>query len=104
MNNPTIPFVDKKELTAFKSAMKDFDFQKMRKMMLIVDWEWALCDGTPTVDQLKESAERMFERLQTTPDMEWIESGGMRLSRTADGDISYLTLEFIGGQSWGEIK
>jgi len=43
--------------------LEEFNFNKVRKAMWHLDWKWALAaDGIPTIEELKETAERLLRQ------------------------------------------
>jgi hypothetical protein len=47
---------------AIKEIMEEFDFDKVHKVMLILDWKWGYEPKTPTVDQLRATAEELLTK------------------------------------------
>ena len=45
-----------------QEIMKSFDFERVHKTMLSLDWHWASSTGlrTPTIDELKNSAKELL--------------------------------------------
>jgi len=43
--------------------LEEFNFNKVRKAMWHLDWKWATAaDGIPTIEELKETAERLLRQ------------------------------------------
>lgn len=40
--------------------MDEFNFAKVLKTMEVLDWKWAASNGVPTMDELREQAERLL--------------------------------------------
>lgn len=75
-----------------KVLLKDFDFKKVHKVMLALEWEWRMGDSTygiPSKKTIKETARRLlkeaFDRKAT------IGTGGF----TASYDGETLLLMFV---------
>lgn len=45
---------------AIEEIMDNFDFKKVRKAMLALDWRWMDIDRVPFVSELREEAKRML--------------------------------------------
>lgn len=90
------------------AVMANFDWKRVHKVMTLLDWEWYDA-GVPTIPQMKECVERLFEDAWDYLEEEkefptgnsWrIETGGFRV--TIDGDS--LELAFILESSESEIN
>ena len=45
---------------AIREIMEEFDFEKVHKVMLILNWWWADTGKPPTVGELRERAEELL--------------------------------------------
>ena len=91
------------------NIMESFDFNKVRKVMWHLDWRWASSEnGTPSIEQLKETAERLLRgaaeyRLGNYFDSHWelgVTNGTGGFQATAYCDrmktrITCLDLKFV---------
>ena len=90
--------MDKKELIEkmIADVMEHFDFDKVRKVMLYLDWKWHIGEGEMTVPstyRLTKKAESLLRRVATFDDEEpRICSTGGFTARMIDGALS---LSFI---------
>ncbi len=96
----------RKKYDMINEVLAWFDFVKVHKTMVALDWEWA-GEGTPDLQQLKESAmQRMNEAIiQATDkdnlehqDIGWISnSGGLKATawRDENHNLARIQLEFV---------
>jgi hypothetical protein len=76
-----------------------FDFEKMHKVMLHLDWTWGVIDElladpprTPTPAELKSTAHRLLRHL-VAQNLAWVSQGAFHA--TYDAQNSYLRLNFV---------
>jgi hypothetical protein len=72
------------------TTMNSFDFHKVHKAMVALDWKWR-DEGVPTIDSLKKTARKLLMDV-TTNEYGNIMSGGFRADRHDGGELS---LQFI---------
>ena len=84
-----------------EKIIREVDWNKIHKTMVCVDWTWATCGGTPTVDELKQRAREQLEEvaIQALYNKEnyTISCGGIETTARFwedDDDESGWTLEF----------
>ena len=83
-----------------EEIVKEVDWNKIHKIMVCVDWIWATCGGTPTVDELKQRAREQLEEvaIQALCNKEnyTLSCGGIETSARfyEEDDESGWTLEF----------
>jgi hypothetical protein len=86
---------------AIKRILKNFDFERVHTAMEALNWGWY---GTgrkaPSIDQLKETAERLLTDLVYAKDYKYASTGGFEASYV-DG---VLDLRFIVNQWDEEVK
>ena len=94
--------IDKK----IKKIMKHFDFEKVHKVMELLDWKWKTEEGleVPSVKQLKKYAKKQLENVvdnykKKHEDL-YISSGGFE-TRMEYGE---LYLRFIVEDMWKEFE
>ena len=87
-----------------QDILENFDFQKCRSVMQVLNWEWATVPGIPTIDRLKKAAEN---RLRDAMDMAkkgkcskstyFVSSGGLRANAWSNryGQVEGVRLEFV---------
>lgn len=79
----------------FKWALDRFDFEKVRKVMTYLDWEWFTSNGmeTPSVEQMKDCCRELFEHIDITENDTW-SSGGFSVGKHGDNiQISFVVEE-----------
>ena len=68
---------------AIKEIMHNFDFKKVRKTMLALDWRWNSINRTPFVSELMETAEQLlFDSTVATADdsgVYYVSTGGLEV-------------------------
>ena len=97
-----------KKQNMINEIIANFDFERVKKTMEALNWEWAITKGIPNIEQLKENAIERLERaieLSTSPDnvkyhhhVGWISSsGGFKAVawKNKKGKLKKLQLEFI---------
>jgi len=89
------------------NILKNFDFKKCRNTMKALDWRWAMREGVPTVDMLKEaSIERLRSAMKGVKDKDnrlsadetyFSSSGGLKGTawKNRYGHIAGIRLEFV---------
>jgi len=94
----------KKPYVMINNIIDNFDFEKVNKVMIFLDWHWHWAeDGVPNISELKKLATRHL--FNTVKDLEMnndsdaqstVHSGGIKvIGNKRDGKITDLTLEFI---------
>lgn len=77
--------------TRVEEILKNFDFEKVRKAMLALDWCYGSDTEVPTIGELfflaKELLEKTLENRYSS-----ISTGGFKATLSTDG---FLSLEFI---------
>jgi hypothetical protein len=98
------PYEVRREM--IKDIMDDFDFEKCRKVMLALDWEW-WGQGTPSIKTMKESAtNRLNDAVEGVLNREnnirsdvpyMVSSGGFKAIayKNRYGYLDFLKLEFV---------
>lgn len=85
--NPKLKFtfaknrdMKKWQMKAIKEIMENFDFAKVRKVMLVFDWTWGSPPKSPGIEELKEIAEQILieSTLDTgdCSDVHYVSTGG----------------------------
>lgn len=78
-----------------QSIMDNFAFDKVRKVMELLNWRWAFSEGVPTMDELRKEARRLL--VESAKERLPIATGGFRAVWEDDpnGLDPYIGLEFI---------
>ena len=86
---------------AIKKILQDFNFERVHTAMEALNWYWFWTNKkVPSIDQLKESAERLLTNIAYAKDYKCIAAGGFEASYV-DG---VLDLRFILTQWDEEVK
>jgi hypothetical protein len=83
-----------------EDIMNDFDFDKVRKVMVVLNWHWSQVEQTPTVDEMKRTARRLLRDLCENDEIDFVSTGGFEASKRDGG----LELRFIAEEAWGPIN
>lgn len=76
-----------------KKILKNFDFEKVHNVMEHLNWGWKDTDGkVPSIDQLKELAEKLLNEVSEKDEFYYISTGGFRAFKYENGS---LELEFV---------
>jgi hypothetical protein len=70
--------------------MDCFEFEKVHKTMVALDWKWVSCKEVPELHEIKKAAREHLKRA-IAEGTSW--SGGFRA--TYDGNINVLELMFV---------
>ena len=85
------------EKRKIECIMRNFDFERVHKVMELLDWHWAFTSkGVPTVEEIKVEARRIL--IDACEEETNIATGGFRAVYEADGTEDgepYIGLEFI---------
>ena len=76
-----------------KKILKHFDFDQVHGVMEHLNWGWKDTDGkVPSIDQLKELAEKLLYEVSEKDEFYNISTGGFRAFKYENGS---LELEFV---------
>lgn len=69
---------DEQKQKMIDKVIHDFDFEKVRALMLVMDWTWA-GHGVPTEQNLWDKARKLCEKVMEHDDREcwWATTGGL---------------------------
>jgi hypothetical protein len=78
------------------SILSNFEFEKVHKVMVALDWKWFVGDPdvmrVPTIEEIKAEAYRLLIDCYLTPTSRWmIATGGLRVNK----DDGLLQLQFV---------
>ena len=84
-----------RERAKIEDIMENFNFDKVHKIMTMLDWKWAMtANGVPSMDELRAEAKRLL--IDAAVERTCVATGGFRAVYESDGsDDPYIGLEFI---------
>jgi hypothetical protein len=79
-----------------------FDFNGVRRIMVMLNWRWARNDDTPSVGEMRNTARRLLTDIcdPSNADADYIATGGFEVRRIEDG----LELRFVVYEAAGPIN
>lgn len=85
------------ELAKIEDIMRDFNFDKVQRVMKLLHWKWALTKfGVPTIEELKGEARRLL--VEAAVEETQVATGGFRAVYEKSGPSDpdpFISLEFI---------
>ena len=95
MSDPTYSTIER--------CLERFNFERVHKMMIAVDWKWAINlhpDGArvPTIHELRDGAKRLL--YAAVHGAGTISSGGFVASYHAKYGRACVTLRFVAAETW----
>lgn len=72
-----------------EDILKNFDFERVSKVMAALDWVWGSANGVPSSEQLRAKARQMLLALHGQPDGTGIRGGGLE-ARISNFDLELL--------------
>lgn len=85
------------ELAKIEDIIRDFNFEKVHKVMEMFDWKWAMTKyGVPTIEELKGEARRLL--VDAAVEETQVATGGFRAVYEKSGPSDtdpFISLEFI---------
>ena len=93
---------DEQKQKMIDKVIHDFDFEKVRALMLVMDWTWA-GHGVPSEQKLLEKARKLCEKVMDHDDREswWATTGGLLAYFDQKNGLS---LAFVPERSRARIK
>ena len=93
---------DEQKQNMIDKVIRDFDFEKVRALMLVMDWTWA-GHGVPSEQKLWEKARKLCEKVMDHDDREswWATTGGLLVYFDQKNGLS---LAFVPERSRARIK
>ena len=87
--------LDDEDDVKIKSILNHFDFNKVKKIMDVLNWKWASSkNGVPDIDEIRKLATRLL--IDACVEKQNISTGGFRAVYDDNGDGDpYVGLEFI---------
>ena len=96
----------KTELTDFygnvEEILENFDWLKVHKTMVALDWHWIETDGVPGVYQMIQQAKRQLRNAAGLAEGDFSSSGGFVAYNLGDGQLR-LTFEVTSWESLGVL-
>ena len=88
-----------KIIKVLNEIMDNFDFEKIRKVMVALNWKWAGAkgdeNGVPTIDEIKQGAANLLWDLANDPKNKAIATGGFRVEKDfLDPNDPWVQLSF----------
>ena len=92
-----------KQQDAIDSIMDYFKFEQVRKVMEVLNWEWAASDeGIPTVPELRQEARRLLKMaFQEKTD---VSTGGFHVKYESDEDGEFIQLLFAVEEWYEDVE
>jgi hypothetical protein len=92
-----------KQQDAIDSIMDYFKFEQVRKVMEVLNWEWAASDeGIPTVPELRQEARRLLK--MAFEEKTDVSTGGFHVKYESDEDGEFIQLLFAVDEWYKEIE
>ena len=92
-----------KQQDAIDSIMDYFKFEQVRKVMEVLNWEWAASDeGIPTVPELRQEARRLLK--MAFEEKTDVSTGGFHVKYESDEDGEFIQLLFAVDEWYEEIE
>lgn len=84
-----------RRLTQIAEIMDFFDFDKVHKAMVALNWKWAMAeDGVPQIWELRKEARRLLYQVAFS-NCEMVSCGGFTASKMEDGlKLSFYVSEW----------
>lgn len=90
--------------SAIIELIEAFDFEKVEKVMIALDWKWAFSEGlrTPTIDEMRDKCFNLL--ICAERDNDTVSSGGFEASyKVNDYDREIFTLKFIATWNYSRV-
>lgn len=85
----------------FEDMIRNFNFYKVREVMLHLDWKWHNGPSTPVVPTVAMMKEMVWYLYNIIKNKGAVESGGFKV--TVNRNAGTATLSFILEESYGEV-
>ena len=82
-----------------QEILKNTGFERIHKVMWMLDWKWGDNEYPPSIPELKQCAEELLQTLIDNPSVDWTTCGGFRAWRNEGGngeDSLALAFELTG--------
>lgn len=57
--------------------LDEFDFEKVHKVMVVLDWKWHNTDGVPSIGDLRRMARSLLQHVVSSREINTAASGGL---------------------------
>ena len=96
--------LDDEDDAKIKSILNHFDFNKVKKIMDVLNWKWVLSkNGVPDINEIRKLATRLL--IDACVEKQNISTGGFRAVYDDNGDGDpYVGLEFIVEECEGFVE
>ena len=92
-----------KQQDAIDSIMDYFKFEQVRKVMELLDWEWAGTEeGVPTIPELRREARRLLK--MSFEEKTNVSTGGFHVMYESNDDGEFIQLMFAVEEWYEEIE
>jgi hypothetical protein len=92
-----------KEFDAIGKVMDYFDFGRVHKVMVALDWKWiSIDDGMRVPDECEIRMEARRLLTQAAKEKMSIAIGGFYATYRNDGDVEWVDLKFV-VENWDEV-
>ena len=82
-----------KQQDAIDNIMDNFKFEQVRKVMELLDWEWAGTEeGVPTIPELRREARRLLK--MSFEEKTNVSTGGFHVMYESNDDGEFIQLMF----------
>lgn len=85
----------------FEDMIRNFNFYKVREVMLHLDWKWHNSPSTPVVPTVAMMKEMVHHLYSSIKEKGTVESGGFRVFVNRKKQIANLS--FVVEESYGEV-
>lgn len=90
----------KSNLELIDDIIDEFDFERVRKVMIMLNWQWAQTADVPSVLEMKKTARNLLRRMCEESDLDFYGTGGFEVIRSDQG----LELRFVVAETWGPVR
>jgi len=92
-----------KQQDAIDNIMDNFKFEQVRKVMELLDWEWAGTEeGVPTIPELRREARRLLK--MSFEEKTNVSTGGFHVMYESNDDGEFIQLMFAVEEWYEEIE
>lgn len=89
---------------SFEIAFDELNWHKIHDVMEFLNWQWAGCSGVPSVSEMKKTVKDLFKQISVYEYGNGLATGGFRVFVEAEGDIEYISIQFILNESDGILE
>lgn len=91
----SVSTMDASTFNKIQDCLDNFDFERVHKVMVALDWKWFMLDGEriPSIKDLRNNAERLLSI--AVRDNDTISLGGFKASYFVTNETPMIRLSFI---------